>query len=179
MNRTEVDYVNQKTIQKSADVFESIHTIMHLFRVEQYRVLRDGPYELTQMEGKLLGFFAGNKGATLSDLVGHLRQDKGQLARLIKSLRGHGLLDGEDDAKDRRSVRLRLTTEGHAVHQTLRHQVELLSEVAVKDLSATERRQLVTLLHQVRVNLESASDTASNIPTRGRKKQKSPKKGGR
>ena len=39
------------------------------------------------MEGKILGFFIRHPGATLRDLVAHLRQDKGQLARLIRSLK--------------------------------------------------------------------------------------------
>jgi DNA-binding MarR family transcriptional regulator len=158
MNRTKVDIVNKKPEKKSDDVFEAIHTIMHLFRSEQYRVLRDGPYELTHMEGKLLGFFSRHPGATLRDLVGHMRQDKGQLARLIKSLREQGLVEGKEDAEDRRSVRLQLTPEGRAIHQTLRHRVDVLSEQAVKGLSAAERKQLVALLQRIRTNLEPESE---------------------
>jgi DNA-binding MarR family transcriptional regulator len=99
-----VDVVNQK---KNApdEVFEAIHTIMHLFRSEQYRALRDGPYDLTHMEGKILAFLARNSGATLSELVAYLRRDKSQLARLIKSLREQGLLLGQNDKEDRRTVR--------------------------------------------------------------------------
>ena len=170
MNPTRVDIVNKKTLKESDDVFESIHTIMHLFRSEQYRVLRDGPHELTHMEGKLLGFFERNPGATLRDLTGHTRQDKGQLARLIKNLREHGLLEGRDDEDDRRSVRLHLTAEGLEIHLALRRQVGRLSEIAIKNLSPSERRQLVTLLHQVRGNLESVNDTAPQTPAaRGKK----------
>lgn len=168
MNHTSVDIVNKKPLKESHDVFESIHTIMHLFRSEQYRVLRDGPHEVTHMEGKLLGFFERNPGATLRDLTGHTRQDKGQLARLIKSLREHGLLEGREDEGDRRSVRLHVTKEGQAIHRALRQQVGRLSEIAIKGLNASERRQLVTLLHQVRENLESISDTP-HPPTRGKR----------
>lgn len=158
MNRTKVDIVNKKAKKSPDDVFEAIHTIMHLFRSEQYRVLRDGPYELTHMEGKLLGFFSRHPGATLRDLVGHMRQDKGQLARLIKSLREQGLVEGKEDAEDRRSVRLQLTPEGRTIHQTLRHQVEVLSEQAVKGLSAAEHKQLVALLQRIRTNLEPETE---------------------
>lgn len=171
MNHTKVDIVNKKSLKESEDVFESIHTIMHLFRSEQYRVLRDGPHELTHMEGKLLGFFERNPGATLRDLTGHTRQDKGQLARLIKSLREYGLLEGRDDEGDRRSVRLHLTTEGLAIHQKLRQQVGRLSEIAIKGLSSSERTQLVTLLHQVRGNLESVNATQPSS-ARGKKDPK-------
>jgi DNA-binding MarR family transcriptional regulator len=45
-------------------------------------------------------------GATLRDLVARLRQDKGQLARLIRSLKDQSLLEARTDAGDRRSVPL-------------------------------------------------------------------------
>jgi DNA-binding MarR family transcriptional regulator len=151
-----VDTVNE---MKNApeEVVEAIHTIMHLFRSEQYRALRDGPYDLTHMEGKILAFLARNSGATLSELVAHSGRDKSQLARLIKSLREQGLLQGQNDKEDRRSVRLNLTSEGRAVHQSLRHQVERLSKVAVTGLGPEELRNLVALLQKVRSNLEKPS----------------------
>ena len=86
MTRVNVAHV-KKTGPLADDVFASIHTIMHLFRAEQYRVLRKGGHDLTHMEGKILGFFIRHPGATLRDLVAHLKQDKGQLARLIRSLK--------------------------------------------------------------------------------------------
>lgn len=153
--------VNTKTVEIADDVFESIHTVMHLFRSEQYRVLREGRYNLTHMEGKILGFFIRHPGATLRDLVAHLRQDKGQLARLIRSLKDHELLEAQTDAGDRRSVPLHPTREGRSVHQILQRQVQKLSEVAIKRLSASERRELVVLLHKVRSNLEEVRDTCS------------------
>ena len=158
MSRSHVDKVNKKPAKESEEVFESIHLIMHLFRSEQYRVLRDGPYELTHMEGKLLGFFYRHPASTLSDLMGHLGRDKGQLARLIKSLREQGLLEGKNDESDRRSVRLSLTPEGQTIHKTLQRQVAKLSEVAVEDLDPDERRQLVALLQRVRANLEASQE---------------------
>ena len=87
MNRPRVANVNKETAELAEDVFESIHTVMHLLRSEQYRVVRLGRYDLTHMEGKILGFFIRHPGGTLRELVAHLRQDKGQLARLIRSLR--------------------------------------------------------------------------------------------
>jgi hypothetical protein len=47
-------------------VFEIIHAVMHLFRSGQHRVLRGGPHNVTHMESKVLGFFAGHPGATQS-----------------------------------------------------------------------------------------------------------------
>ncbi|MFA6959170.1 MAG: winged helix DNA-binding protein [Opitutaceae bacterium] len=159
MNLKIVDSVNKKSPAGSREVFESIHAIMHLFRGEQYRSFRDGPLELTHMEGRLLGFLARNNGGTLRDLVGFMERDKGQLARLVKNLKEHGLIAGHDDEKDRRSVRLELTAEGRAIHTSLRRRVDRLSDLAIAGLSTAERRQLAALLQRIRTNLTPAPDT--------------------
>jgi DNA-binding MarR family transcriptional regulator len=150
-----VDLVNQKP-REAADVFESIHAVMHVFRSQQYRALRDGPHDVTHMESKVLAFFAGRPGATQSELVAHSGRDKGQVARLIGGLKARGLLEARVDEADRRNVRLQLTRDGRAVQQVLQRQGRRLADLAVKGLSATERRELVALLDQVRANLESS-----------------------
>jgi DNA-binding MarR family transcriptional regulator len=161
MTHVNVTHVNKKTQPLADDVFASIHTIMHLFRAEQYRVLREGRYDLTHMEGRILGFFNRYPGATLRDLVAHLKQDKGQLARLIRSLKDHGLLEAQAEARDRRSVPLQATREGRRIHQILQRQVRKLSELAIQGLNPDERRQLVTLLDKVQGNLEDVRDASS------------------
>ncbi|CAN5800442.1 hypothetical protein BH09VER1_BH09VER1_48760 [soil metagenome] len=55
---------------------------------------------------------------------------------------------------DRRSVRLELTAEGRAVHETPQRQ---RAEVAIAGLNASERKALVGLLGRVRGNLEEGS----------------------
>ncbi len=159
MSRTKVENVNKKPDGAAEDVFESVHTVMHLFRAEQYRVLREGPYDLTHMEGRILGYFVRHPGASLRDLVAHSRQDKGQLARLIRSLRDQELLVARTGVEDRRSVALSPTRQGRSVHQLLQRQVRKLSEVAVRGLNPGERRQLVALLRKVRSNLEGVRPT--------------------
>ena len=156
MSHDSVDNVNRKFANPSDELFDLIHAIMHLFRSQQYRGLPDGSHHLTHMEGKLLNFFARHPGATLSDLVAHSARDKGQLARLIKSLKEGGLLSVQNDQKtDRRSVGLELTPAGHAIHRTLHRQSERLAMLAVKDMDSEKRRQLLILLRQVRTNLEN------------------------
>jgi DNA-binding MarR family transcriptional regulator len=155
--RTSVDIVNQMAAQPADDVLETIHAVMHLFRAQQYRTLRDGPHDLTHMDGKVLGFFARHPGATPSELAAHSGRDKGQLARLVAGLKDRGLLEASADAADRRSVRLRLTTEGRAVQKALQRQRQLLADAAVAGLTVEERRQLAALLDRVRSTLEGKS----------------------
>ena len=153
--RKSIDNVNHTGKAPDDDVLELVHTVMHLYRSQQYRVLRDGPHDITHMDSKVLGFFGRHPGATQSDLAQHSGRDKAQLARLVKGLRERGLLDGEADPADRRNVRLSLTAEGHAVQRTLQQQAKRLSSKAVDGLSAAERSQLAELLSRVSANLDA------------------------
>jgi DNA-binding MarR family transcriptional regulator len=152
--RKQVDKVNQRAIASSDQVFETIHDIMHLYRSRQYRALRDGGHELTHMDAKVLGFFARHPGATQSDLAAHSWRDKAQLARLIRGLRDKGLLDARTDDADRRSTRLEVTPQGQALFGKLHRQRARLSDLAVSELSTTEREQLAALLKRVQATLQ-------------------------
>lgn len=136
------------------DVLELIHAVMHQYRSQQYRALRDGPHDITHMDSKVLGFFGRHPGATQSDLAQHSGRDKAQLARLIKGLRERGLLDAQADEADRRNVRLSLTTEGVALQRALQQQAKRLATAAVAGLDSAERAALMALLNRVKGNLD-------------------------
>ena len=138
------------------DVLELIHTVMHQYRAQQYQVLRDSPHDITHMDSKVLNYFGRHPGATQSDLAQHSGRDKAQLARLIKGLRERGLLDGQADQADRRSVTLRLTADGQSVLRTLQQQARKLNARAVLGFDSAEQRQLVAMLQRVRSNLDDA-----------------------
>ncbi|MEY2891150.1 MAG: hypothetical protein RJA98_1058 [Pseudomonadota bacterium] len=150
-----IDSVNHQHRSPDDDVLESVHALMHQVRSQQFRVLRDGPHDVTHMESKVLGFFGRHPGGTQTELAQHSGRDKAQLARLIKGLRERGLLDAEPDAGDRRHVRIALTAAGSALQTTLRQEARRLSTVAVAGFSATERRTLLALLQRVRSNLNT------------------------
>lgn len=151
--RKQVDNVNHHCRTPETDVLELVHAVMHDYRSLQYRFLRDGPHEITHMDGKVLGFFGRRPGATQSDLAQHSGRDKAQLARLIKGLRERGLLQAQADEADKRTVRLSLTADGQAVQRALALQARRLSGQAVAGLSAAERDQLAALLQRVKANL--------------------------
>ena len=137
------------------DALETMHATMHAYRSLQYRFLRDGPHPITHMDGKVLGYFGHNPGATQRDLSEHSGRDKAQLARLVKGLRDRGLLRVEADESDRRNVKLFLTDEGQAIRQALKKQSSQLSAKAVAGFSRVERDQLLGLLERVKDNLKA------------------------
>jgi DNA-binding MarR family transcriptional regulator len=151
--RKSIDIVNHLPKSGEDDVLESIHAVMHLYRAQQYRVLRDGPHDITHMESKVLAFFGRHPGATQSDLAQHSGRDKAQLARLIKGLRDRGLLVAEADEADRRNLRLALSADGQAVQAALHQQAQRLGTRAVAGFSAQEHAVLRALLLRVKGNL--------------------------
>lgn len=142
-------------IELAEDVFESIHSVMHLYRAQQYRALREGGHDLTHMENKVLGFVAAHRGATQRDLVASFGRDKAQLARLIKTLRDKALLCGQVDEQDRRSLRLQLTAEGEAVHEAVQRQGRQLNKAAIDGLSSEQCGALLQLLATIKTNLKA------------------------
>lgn len=143
------------------NLLDLVHTVMHEYRSLQYRFLRDGPHDITHMDGKVLEFFAARPGATHGELVAHSGRDKAQLARLVKGLKERGLLQGEVDSMNRRSVHLSLTASGKEVYTALRQQAKRLSKKAVAGLSETEQDQLKMLLRTVRSNLGATGSSDS------------------
>lgn len=151
-----VDNVNRSALTDSESVMEAIHSVMHLFRAQQYRVLKDGPHDLTHMEGKVLAYFLRHPGASQKDLVTHSARDKGQVAKLIAGLKQQGLLEGKPDQADRRNVRLFATAAGIAVHEALARESRLLSDLSVAGIPREQQRLLLELLNTIQANLESA-----------------------
>lgn len=150
--RHKVDKVNQ---QGADEVFDAIHTLMHLYRAQQYRVLRDSAHELTHLEGKVLGFFARHPGAMAGDLAAHSGRDKAQVARLMAGLKERGLLEVQPDDTDRRRQPIHLTPTGQAVHDTVQREGRHVVKRSLAGLSEAERAQLLGLLQRVRANLEA------------------------
>ena len=142
-------------VNQSEQVFDAIHSIMHLFRARQLRGLRDNAHELTHMEYKALGFFSRRPGATQGDLVAHSGRDKAQLARLLKGLRDKQLLDATPDEADRRITRLTLSAEGQKIFHSLHQLGVQASSAAVTGMNADQLTQLQGLLQQIRNNLEA------------------------
>lgn len=145
-------------VNQSEQVFDAIHSIMHLYRARQLRGLRDNPHELTHMEYKALGFFSRHPGATQGDLVAHSGRDKAQLARLLKGLRDKQLLEAVADENDRRITRLTLSAAGQQAFRSLHELGVQASGAAVSGMSAEQLSQLQVLLQQIRQNLEAGEE---------------------
>lgn len=149
-----LDKVNHMTERKTVDVLEVLHTVKHLLRSRELRVLRDTAPGVSHMDARVLGFFNRSPGETLSALVAHSGRDKGQMARLVGSLRERGLLNGQTDEQDRRNLRLYLTPQGQQLADTLNTYKQQLSRQAIQGFTAAEESQLAELLTRLLKNIE-------------------------
>jgi DNA-binding MarR family transcriptional regulator len=153
----QVDQVNQNHAP-AAEVIEHMHAIMHFYRSQQHRSLREAQHDLAHMEVKVLGFFARHPGGTPSDLVAHSGRDKAQVARLVRGLRERGLLDAQADSADRRSTRLTLSSAGRELYTALHSHDGELAEAALAGMSPQECATLRELLGRVRANLAAGQE---------------------
>lgn len=137
-------------------VFEALHTVMHLYRSNHLQAIKEVDSGLTHMESRVLDYFYRNPGATLSDLVSHSGKDKAQLTRLIRGLRENKYLEAKEDATDRRSVHLTLSTSGRNLHIQLKRYREAILKNAVLGLSTEQCDELMRTLSILQKNLECA-----------------------
>lgn len=152
-----VDHVNQpgdgpRHGPRADDWPELVHALMH--RLRSASAAQEGA-GLNGMEARVLGYFARHPGATQSELAAHSGRDKAQLARLVKELRARGLLDGTEDAADRRQIRLAPTDQGRQLIRAERKRRDALRRQAEAGLSAAERAQLCALLLKLLAALET------------------------
>lgn len=161
--QNKVDLVNN--VDDTAEqIFEAIHRLMHQYRARQFAAFRDDALELTRMEGKVLGYFCRNPGASQSDLAQHTGRDKAQLTRLIARLKQAGLLQAVADEHDRRSMRLYLTEAGQALHATVQQQGRQLATRAIQGIPASQAANLLAALQQIAHNLEELEQDVSPRP---------------
>ncbi|MEG3133890.1 MarR family transcriptional regulator [Rouxiella sp. T17] len=142
------------TDSPNEDVMWIMHMIMHRYRAKQFELLRDGNYDITHMEAKVLSYVGRHPGAMQGELSRFMERDKAQLARLIKGLRDKSLVISEMDPDDRRSVRLTLTDAGNHIRTIMKREGKRLTELGVSGLSEEEHQQLLKLVHKVYENFE-------------------------
>lgn len=98
---------------------ESLHQLLHAYK----RSLREGyaaaGIELTVAEIRVLKGIARASDCTAQTIAERMLQDKGRIARLIKSLQSAGLVDRQPHPEDSRSRRLSLTPGGKALSRRI------------------------------------------------------------
>lgn len=134
-------------------VFDSLHTLIHLYRSHMHQAMQQLSLDLSHMECKTLMFFAHHPGATLSELVTHSMRDKGQLARVIHQLTARQLLAEQKDPDDKRRTMLQLTPQGEQLYAQLQQVSQTIRQQAMTGMSDSDGEMLVALIQTLVDNL--------------------------
>lgn len=103
---------------------------------------------------RLLEYIGAHPGCTQADIVGYFVRDRGQVAKLIGSLRKRDLVNIEQDPSDRRLQRLFLTDDGQKIRRDSQRERKHVARIALKGIDEAEQTFLIELLQRIRQNLE-------------------------
>jgi DNA-binding MarR family transcriptional regulator len=134
-------------------VFDSLHTLIHLYRSHMHQAMQQLSLDLSHMECKTLMFFAHHPGATLSELAAHSMRDKGQLTRVIHQLIARQLLAEHKDPDDKRRTMLQLTPQGEQLFAQLQTVNQTIRQQAMAGMSDADGKMLVALIQTLVDNL--------------------------
>lgn len=137
---------------------ETLHRLLHAYK----RAMRDGyaaaDIDLTVSQIRVLKGIARQNQGTAQNIADRMRQDKGRIAKLIKSLVADGLVARQPHPDDSRSQQLVLTAAG----QELAAQIATVEARAgarmAGSLSAADLARFTDLAEAMIANLEQPGD---------------------
>ena len=142
----------------SADVFELLHDLLHLFRARLLQSIETAQPGLTFNEFRILMHTGRNPGITQKELVEHSHTDKAQMARTLAQLQDKGWLERSTSEADKRVRCLQLSAQGLQLYARLRTLREELAVELLKDCPQEMQAQLQT---QLQAMLRLVKDSAS------------------
>ena len=142
----------------SADVFELLHDLMHLFRARLLQSIETTQPGLTFNEFRILMHTGRNPGITQKELVEHSHTDKAQMARTLAQLQDKGWLERSTSEADKRVRCLQLSAQGQQLYARLRTLREELAVELLKDCPQEMQAQFQT---QLQAMLRLVKDSAS------------------
>ena len=116
-----------------------------------------GKYQLTLIEGKIISFLHNNPGKdTAGDIVELRKLSKGNVSLAVESLIRKGLLEREQDHKDRRKIHLSLLAAAKPITDLIEKAQNEFEEELFRDFSEEERRLYIELNDRMVENTKNA-----------------------
>lgn len=104
-------------------------------------------------------------GLTPGQIAGRLDLATPTVTKMTSRMEAAGLVERRPHPSDRRLVRIHLTGRGRALQDVMSHEVQQVTERALRTLTPEERAQLVRLLGEMHRNLASVSGPGKPIST--------------
>ena len=109
---------------------------------------------LTAEQSETLLFYGQNEGNLLNDLKDHLHISHQAARNLVERLKAKEILYTTAAEQDGRAKAVYLTEKGKACYASLTKDGSRAGHVILKDMTETEREQLIHLLDKISMNLE-------------------------
>jgi DNA-binding MarR family transcriptional regulator len=139
-----------------------ISDVARLLRTEFDRRVRK--LGITRAQWLVLTRLHRQPGASHSELAEMMEVEKATAGRMIDRMEANGWVERRTEPDDRRVKRVYLTVEAERVHKRIWRVAEATVDDALAGLSASESRQLMTLLSRVKRTLVSADDAPDRRP---------------
>ena len=105
-----------------------------------------GKYQLTLIEGKIISFLYNNPGKdTAGDIVELRKLSKGNVSLAVDSLIQKGMLEREQDQKDRRKIHLSLLAKAKPITDLIESTQNEFEKELFRGFSEEERRVYIKL----------------------------------
>ncbi len=105
-----------------------------------------GKYQLTLIEGKIISFLHNNPGKdTAGDIVELRKLSKGNVSLAVDSLIQKGMLEREQDQKDRRKIHLSLLAKAKPITDLIESTQNEFEKELFRGFSGEERRVYIKL----------------------------------
>jgi DNA-binding MarR family transcriptional regulator len=140
---------------EAAEITELLPEVMR--RLFGGRSIPAGLRELTIPQARALRLVATREGLTMGELARELHITLGAATGLVDRVIQHGLVRREDDPRDKRVVRLRLTESGRRSHAAATREVRSRAAAALGKLSGEQRAKVVEALAMLREALSETS----------------------
>lgn len=132
----------------AVDVFESMHSLMCVYRERVRKSLEAVHPELTFNEMRVLMRTGRYPGLTQKDLVEHSYIDKAQMARLLATLQEKGWLDRSPSESDKRVRCLHLSLQGQRLFKQIRDLQTRVATELLHECPIPLQTKLLELLQQ-------------------------------
>jgi DNA-binding MarR family transcriptional regulator len=111
---------------------------------------------LTTSQWSIMASIAGEEGLTQMELGRRSLFDRPTTTGILTRLEDRGIIERRQSPTDSRARAIYFTSDGRTLFAKLPSMAAAVNAIAKKDLSATEQRQLFSLLNRVAANFEES-----------------------
>lgn len=119
------------------------------------RLKEEGLEELASSHGYILYHLSSENELSMSELSKKINRDKSTTTALCKKLEEKGFIERSQCTIDKRHTYISLSKKGRSYEDTLNNISKELIQTALKDFSASQKKEILELLTKMKNNFQS------------------------